>query len=222
MKLMHLKEYRKAPLGQELSKEIVANLIADEDNSSILRTHISVEGKDLIIHDYSFDANNRMFAVTNRLDHNEVAAYMIVKKFGIGWQVQDVAVYSKFRNLGIGIDLYVKVVRLGLNLISGYSLSNQAEKVWIEKLPKFVNVQVYNKSENLIYKFSNKPTFDNGSDLSQDWFYVASSNQKEITGLDENYTEDGLGNLLYENWILNRGIPIQSYRSSKFGDLNDF
>ena len=222
MKLSMLKEFRKAPLGMLFSKEIVFNLISDEDNSEMMRTHLSVDGKDFVIICYSFDNSNKLFALVNRLDHSEIAGYLIIKKFSIGWQVQDTAIYPKFRNKGLGIDLFVKVIQSGISLISGFSLSNEAEKLWMQKLPKFVNVQVLSKSDSAIHPFSNEPQLDRGSDLDQNWFFIATSKNARLTGLDENYTEDGLGNLLYENWLLNRGTPVQSYRSSKFGDDGDF
>ena len=222
MKLSQINEYRKAPLGQKFSKAIVVNLIADEDSAEMLRTHVAIDGADFVIIDYSFDSSNKLFAVVNRVDYEDVAAYMIVKKTGIGWQVQDVAVYSNFRNKGVGIDLYVKLINYGFQLISGYSLSTEAEKLWLTKLVKFVNVGTYNRIKNEVYPFSNEPELDKRSDSEQEWFYIANSRNAVIAGLDENFTEDGLGNLLYENWLLNRGTPIQSYRSSKFGDQGDF
>lgn len=215
-----LKEYRKAPLGQKFSKASVLNLLADTDHAHILRTHVAIDGIDFVFIEYDFDSANKMFAVVNRLRNEEVAAYMIIKKFGIGWQVQDVAVYDIFRNKGLGIDLYVKILETGIKLISGCSLSNEAEKIWTTKLPKHVQVRVYNKASNEISEFSDLPKLENGSDDSQVYFYIASSDKNELS---ENYSaDDGFNNLLYENWIRNVGYQMRSYRSSKYGEEGEF
>lgn len=218
-----LKEYRKAPLGQKFSKVAILNLLADEENVELLRTHISFDNKDFVFVEYSFDSKNKMFAIINRINCQDVAGYMVLKVIGIGWQIQDVAIYPEYRNRGLGIDLYVKVIQMGINLISGYSLSKNAEKVWLEKLPRYVNVGTYNKRSNLTSDLSDKPVLDNRSDVDQEWFFIASSKNETLTGLDENYLpDDGLFNLLYENWLRNVGIQTQTFRSSKFGEEKEF
>ena len=215
-----LKEYRKAPLGQKFSKAAVLNLLADTDNAHILRTHVAIDKRDFVFVEYNFDSSNKMFAVVNRVSNDEVAAYMIIKKFGIGWQVQDVAVYTEYRNKGLGIDLYVKVLESGIKLISGCSLSDEAEKIWTLKLPKHVLVNTYNKVTNEITEFSELPKLENGSDDSQVHFYIATSDKNELT---ENYSkDDGFNNLLYENWVRHIGFPTRSYRSSKYGEEGEF
>jgi len=163
-----------------------------------------------------------MYALVNQADDQDIAGYLILKKFHIGWQEQDVCIYADYRNKGLGIDLYVKVIQMGIQLISGCSLSNEAERMWKEKLPKYVNVNTFNV-DGSITAFSDKPTLDKMSDDEQQWFYIASSKNKVPTGLDENYSSnDGLNNLLYENWLRNIGIKTRSYRSSKYGEEGDF
>lgn len=226
MKIAELLEYRIAPLGQMFSKAAVINLLADESNVELLRTHIPVPSmsKDLVVAKYSFDNSNLMFSAVERQDNTDVAGYLIVKKVKEFWQVQDAAVYKSYAGLGVGMDLYVKVIQDGYKLMSGFSLSHDAEKLWTKRLPKHTKVSVLDNTTGKTEPFSDKPSHSNELDNSaQQWFYVAETVQTTCGALLENYSiSNGLGNLLYENWLLNRGYPTQSYRASRYSKDGDF
>lgn len=216
MKLTDLKEYRKAPLGAEFAASQVTSFLADEDNVELLRTHIAVDGKDFVIARYSFDAENLMFALVNRIDHKDIVGYLIVKRFDKFWQVQDSAIYRQYRGKGAGTDLYAKVIQHGYPLANGYSLSADAERLWLQRLPKIAKVSVLDKRTGNLESSSSKPSLDDVADIDQRWFFVAESSANRPGPMLENYS-DGLSNLRYENWLQNRGVQIQSYRSSRIG-----
>ena len=220
----YLKEYRIAPLGSEFSKAAVENLLADEDNVELFRSHLSRNGKDFLIFEYSFDANNKLFALVNREDETDIAGYVRITlpdQSKSIWQVKDAAIYSAYRGLGLGSDLYVKIINSGRSLINDFSLSKEAENLWKNRLPKAVKVAVFNKREHKFYPLSDKPTEDKTSSNDEhEWFFIASPNSGVLEGLRENYSEsDGMTNLLYENWLLKRGRQIETYRAAGyFGD----
>ena len=221
MKLVNLKEYRKAPLGAEFSADSVKSFLADEENTELLRTHIAVDNKDFVIAKYSFDNHNLLFALVNRVDANDVAGYLIIKKNGNYWQVQDTAIYKNYRNKGAGTDLYAKIIQHGYPLMNGYSLSTDAEKLWLERLPKIAKVSVLDLMTGKLEPVSIKPCTDNKSDLGQRWFFVAESSSELPGPVLENYS-DGLSNLKYENWLQNRGRQTQSYRCTRIAGVGDF
>lgn len=224
MKLQDLREYRKTPLGAQFSKETLSNFLVDEDAIELLRTHISIPNeKDLVVAKYTFDSDHAVFILFNRTDTKDIAGYLFIKKFDQYWQVMETSLFAPYRNKGLGTDLYVRAIRHGYSLMNGFSLSADAEKMWKERLPKAVTVRVFDKETGRISKFSDLPTNDTGTDNQQRYFYVA-----EHHGLDgallENYSvNDGLGNLKYENWLLNKNVlPFHGYRTSRFGNENDF
>ncbi len=214
-----LSEYRIAPLGQEMSSVAIFNLF-DTDDIEILRTHVSFNDSDFVIKLLKYDSLNHLFALVNRLQPEDIAGYLRVKNVTKNiWQVEDVCIYSKYRNLGLGTNLYVKIIQTGYTLINGESLSIDAEKLWLN-LSKFVNLQVYNKKKNEIEALSNKPTLDNSFD--QEYYFIASSKMPKLEGLNENFSDSGINNFLYEQWLLARGKQISTYRSTFYGEIGDF
>lgn len=218
-----LREYRKVPLGMTFDKMHLINFLADEDNLSLLRTHISANNRDFVIYEYSFGPKDLLFVLSDRLDKEDVAGYLFIKKIGEYWQVQDVSIYPAYRGLGLGVDIYVKVIDTHYTLLSGFSLSNEAEKLWREKLPKFVNVKVFDKTENKILPFSDLPKDDVKSDVEQRYFYVASSTKELPEGLNENAGIDVDLDVRYERWLrVDKTYKFHGFRSSKYGEMGDF
>ena len=217
MRLQDLREYRKAPLGSQFSKAAVSNLLADEQHVELLRTHIAVPNeKDLVIAKYEFDADNLMFALINRIDHDDIAGYLTVKRQGTYWQVQDTSIYDQYRSRGLGVDLYVRVVQHGYPLMCGHSLSAEAEKMW-NKLRDGLRVAVLDRSTGKVLPFSDAPARDGGADSEQRYFYVAEHVGCHGAVLENYHPSSGMNNLLYENWLLNRGTPFGSFRAVRIG-----
>lgn len=223
MKLQDLHEYRRAPLGSQFSRETLSNFLEDEPNIELLRTHISLPGeKDLVIAKYAFDSDHLAFILFNRSDKRDIAGYIFVKKVAPYWQVLETSLFGAYRGRGLGTDLYARVVQHRYPLMSGFSLSHEAEKMWKERLPKVVQVGVLDRQTGKTQEFSDAPSMDVGSDDEQRYFYVA-----EHVGLHgavlENYSiNDGLGNLKYENWLLHRSVlPFHGYRATRVGEEGD-
>lgn len=218
-----LREYRVAPLGAKFDKSQLINFLSDRDNIELLRTHTSSSAKDFVIFEYKIGSKDILFIMANRVDYNDIVAYMFVKRLDDFWQVQDVSVYDEYRNLGLGTDLYVKVIDSKFDLVSAFSLSVEAEKLWRNKLTKLVNVRVYDKIEKLIWPFSDLSKGDFGPDVEQRYFYTAKSNKELPEGLNENALVDLDLDVRYERWISNDPTYIlHGFRSSKYGDAGDF
>jgi hypothetical protein len=139
------------------------------------------------------------------------------------WQVLDVTIFDQYQNKGLGTDLYTIVVNSQYNLINGYSLSDQAEKVWY-KLKTLVNVRVLNIDTGKIEKFSDKPKKDISKDNSkQQWFYLATSKLNSPVDITENRDSNISNDIAYDRWL--RGDPsykMCGFRSTKFGDDGEF
>ena len=218
-----LREYRVAPLGAKFDKEQLINFLADKDNLELLRTHTSTDSKDFVIFEYTIGSKDKLFIMVNRVNYSDCAAYMFIKKFDNFWQVQDVSVYDEYRNLGLGTDLYVKVIDSKYDLLSGFSLSNEAEKLWRNKLTSLVNVEVYDRSKKVILALSDLWKNDVASDTEQRYFYIARSKKQLPEGLNENALVDLDLDVRYERWIVNDPTYIlHGFRSSKYGNAGEF
>lgn len=207
-------------------KADLQNFMHDEDNLECLRTHTGIpEEKAVCIFEYSMDSNHKAFIMVDRKDHNDIVGYMFIKKVKTFWQVLSVEVYKKYQGHGLGLDMYVKVIQSGYDLINGTSLSAQAENIWVDKLPKFVDIRVVNIKTSEIENLSDKPKKDNASDGDQQWFYLARSKSATLEGLAENFNPADLGwNIAYERWLLDDPtfhFPMV-FRSSKYGEPGDF
>jgi hypothetical protein len=145
---------------------------------------------------------------------------MITERIKDYLKVLDVNLYKKeSQNRGIGTDLYVKLIQHGYHLMSGDSLSPQAEKLWKEKLGKHVIVQSFNVKTNEFSHDLSLPENDNG--LSQEWHFIGT-----FSGISEQQileSWDLLKQINYTRWLRgsNKTLP-QSYCSEKFGQDNDF
>ena len=219
MKLQDLSEYRKAPLGNEFSRETLSNFLVDEEHIELLRTHISVPSeKDLVIAKYTFDPSHLLFILYNRVDQHDIAGYLFVKKADKYWQVLETSLFANYKGRGLGTDLYGRVAQHGYPLLSGFSLSTDAEKMWKTRLPQVLKVQVIDSHTGDILKFSDKPTQDIGPDGQQRYFYVANHVGFHGAVLENYSANDGLSNLKYENWLLHRDVlPFHGYRASRVG-----
>lgn len=165
-----LKEYRHVPQSAELPlNQLTAS---SSNNAEILPTSITTSMADFIIIEQKRSRNNTVFVIKDR-DKPIYVGYCFIKRISEEfWQVQDTTIYNPYKNKGYGTDLYVNIRRHSYQLLSGFSLSKQAENIWVNKLPKFVNVSVYDKVENKILPFSDLPQKDMDEDNNQQRYFL--------------------------------------------------
>lgn len=132
--------------------------------------------KDITVHEYSeFGAHDKIIILTDRKDKTDIVGYAWLNDSisnGKYWQVKDVALFPQYRGKGIGTNLYVKLAKEGYNLMNGFSLSKEVEKVW-RKLPEFVNVYTWDKETDELSKMDERPKQDATWENEQKYFWVA-------------------------------------------------
>jgi len=217
-------EYRKAPRFDELSLIDLGNLLAEFPNKTLLSFTIHNEiNKPLKVVKIDLSSTQVVFILITRnaniddIEPSDIYGYMITEKVKDYLKVLDVNLYKKeSQNKGIGTDFYVKLVRHGYSLMNGDSLSPQAEKLWKEKLGKFVTVQAYNIITGEMSNDLTLPEKDSG--LSQEWYFIATKNSN-ISEQQLIESWDILKQLNYIRWLngSNKTFP-RSYCSEKYGN----
>jgi hypothetical protein len=172
-----LNEFRSnIPQGSELSEDNLKELLLSATLLKFvifIRTDNSTE-KDITLYENSVGANDKFIILTDRRDKDDIVGYAYLnnslnENF---WQVKDITIFSKYRYKGVGTNLYIKLVREGYNLMNGFSLSSEIEKVW-RKLPEHVNIFTWDKVEDKLSDFDERPKQDNKWDTEQRYFWVA-------------------------------------------------
>jgi len=212
----YIAEFRSnVPQGQPIDKEMISSWIKDANQLSLA---IPIPGeKDIVIFEYNdFGMNDKFFLLADRLKREkDIVGYMWISKTKskIYWQVMDVIIYDPYKRKGIGTDLYVKIINEGYNLINGFSLSSEVERVW-RKLPQYVVVQTWNKETNEIEEMNEKPKEDIAiNDDDQIYFWLASSK-----GIHERESMSNKGYPEYLNeWLLGNPKNPFYFRYNKFG-----
>lgn len=220
-------EYRKAPRFDELSIVDLGNLIAEFPDKALLPFVIHSESnKPLKVVKVDLSSLQVVFILITRdanitdIELNSIYGYMITEKVKNYLKVLDVSLYKKeAQNKGIGTDLYIKLVQHGYSLMNGDLLSPQAEKLWKEKLGKFVEVRAFNVNTGETSTDLTLPEKDTG--ISQEWHLTASKSGISEQQLIESW--DLLKQLNYVRWLKgsNKTLP-QSYCSERYGQDGDF
>lgn len=202
----YIREFRSpVPLGNEFSSHQLAIMLANEE-VEIIPNAIRTAGKDIVINCISLSSKDKCFILTDREDREEIIGYMFAHNYYKDyWQTRDVAIFSKYQNLGIGTELYIKLVKSGFNLMNGFSLSAAMVKLWMEKLPKYVKVKVLDLKTGELEEFNDKPKFDNDiKDSDQNLFYVALNEGIVIENLQNDFFE----NMLFQQWLYGNKSPL--------------
>jgi hypothetical protein len=200
----YIREFRSpVPLGSEFS-QYQLKIMLDNEDIDILPNAIRIEGKDIVINCISLSAKDKCFILTDRENREEIIGYLFTNNtYKDYWQTRDIAIFPKYKNLGIGTEFYIKLVKSGIKLMNGYSLSAPMVKVWTEKLPKNISVKVVNTETDAVEEFNDKPVLDKADDTDQKWFYIAES---EIC--IETLRTDFFENMLFEQWLYGNTSPL--------------
>lgn len=218
----YLQEFRSnVPLGNSLPKSFFEEKF---DESEILKLQIVIPNeKNISIYEYNgFGHADKFIILVDRVKkEKDIVGYAwLNNKVSDGkyWQVRDVFIYDPYKRKGVGYNLYVKLIKNGFNLINGYSLSTEIEKVW-RKLQKDVNVNTVNIKTNQISKFDERPKEDKGEDDTQIYFWLASSNQL-IKEEEDNNCPHTIH--WYKLWLAGSTTTPGGFRSNNYSDPLDF
>jgi hypothetical protein len=219
----YLLEFRNSEQGQMLDIGVLQDFVSNSNILSILiNTPEGNNTKALIVLEHKLDTNNTFIILTHRDDKQDIVGYLwLYKIIDDIWQVRDAGIYENYQNKGLGTELYIKLIQNGYKLINGFSLSDQAKKLW-NKLKSIVTVGTYNIKTSQISEYSNLPETDPNAksydDNKQIYFWIAYSN--EI--IKENISTDEKLNQWYIEWLNNKRQIPGSYRSMRYSNLGDF
>jgi GNAT superfamily N-acetyltransferase len=182
----YLQEFRSnASQGQMVDRDQLAEWVKTATLLKfviLIRENNNTE-KDIAVFEYSeFGLHDKFIILTARKNRSDIVGYAWLNSSisnGVYWQVKDVALFPQYRGKGVGTNLYIKLAKEGYNLMNGYSLSKEAEKVW-RKLPKFVNVYTWDKETNELSSMDEKPKQDSKWDDDQRYFWVAQAKPGEL------------------------------------------
>lgn len=204
----YLGEFRSnKPQGQMFGKE---QLIEWVKSAKLLKFVIFIRAnniteKDIVIYEYDeFGVNDKFIILTDRKNKSDIVGYAWLnnKIKSEYWQVRDVAIFPEYRNKGICTNLYVKLIKEGYNLMNGFSLSSEIEKLW-KKLPEFVNVYTWDKQNDKLSIMDERPKEDNKWDDEQQFFWIGVAHPNELKE-SQWHAED---NHWFNEWINGRFSP---------------
>jgi hypothetical protein len=212
VKLKELYEYRIAPQQAPLSKDEVLEWLKE---AKLTRLHLVIPGeKSVVIFENNFSPVMKAFILVDRKDNTDIVGYMWLKQFDNFWQVNDVHIYKPYQNKGLGLDLYVKLIKNGYKLVNGGSLSIAAEKLW-KKLTNFVEMNTYDKKNKKVLDYDNSPAKElQFPDENQQYVWLASSIQLVKEEL-ENF--DSLNDKYFIDWLSGKNSVPGTFRTAKYG-----
>jgi len=221
MKLLDIKpliqEFRSAPQGGSFDKNQILQWLPDAKQ---LKLQLVIPNKkNIVVFEYDeFGVKDKFIILVDREDREDIVGYMWLQRDRDYWRVMDITIYPQYQKQGLGLDLYVKLIRNGFNLVNGYSLSPEIEKVW-RKLPQFVSVSTWDKETNSISDMDERPKQDDSiNDNEHRYFWLATSNQVVKEEM-ENYHPD------HEKWFnlwLEGSCQLPgAFRTAKYGSEGD-
>ena len=176
----HLEEFRSnVPQVNHVSKDLLIEWLND---SVQLRLAIGIfsdgvnSEKSIVVFEYNgFGAKDKFIILVDRKDRTDIVGYVWLNNDlsnGKYWQVKDVTIFKQYQGKGVGTNIYLKLAKEGYNLMNGYSLSSEVEKIW-RKLPEYVNVYTWDKETDTLSVMDERPKEDNVWDDHQRYFWVA-------------------------------------------------
>lgn len=177
----YLQEFRSnVPKLDYFEKDILIDWLKD---AKLLRFVLGIKNeKAIVIYEYNnFGKNDKFIILADRVDKTDIVGYAWLNNkdnFNF-WQVKDIWLYEPYRGKGLGTNLYIKLAKEGYNLMNGYSLSAEAEKVW-RKLPEYVNVYTLDKETGELSDMDERPKEDKAWDNEQRYFWVTSIKDEKL------------------------------------------
>ena len=218
MRVRELFERSDVTQGGFLPQEVIASYISD---STQLTLQLSILTKTVMVFQYDeFGPTDRFIILADRVKRDkDIVGYLWLKKVKPDiWQAMDVHIFQPYQRQGLGLDLYVKLIRDGYKLINGYSLSTEAEKLW-RKLPKFVTVQTWNKKTGEVTEYSEKPKADNSlADAEHEYFWLATSNSTVKESAENSGPEHSHW---FELWLAGSQRIPGTFRTAKYGTAGE-
>lgn len=183
----YLSEFRSnIPQSTPLEKETLIDWVKDSKQLRLVLTILSDGSnaeKSIIIFEYDgFGNKDKFIILTDRKDRTDIVGYMWLNSDlsnGKYWQVKDVTIFKPYQGKGVGTNLYLKLAREGYQLMNGYSLSREAEKVW-RKLPQTVHVFTWDKETDTLSVMDERPKEDSAWDDKQRYFWVTSMKDENL------------------------------------------
>lgn len=149
MRIDELVEHNRGDQGQSVLPETFFDKL-----DLTLFHYFHRDGKKIEI--YKADYGNQSYYVAKWND--EIIAYVFIQQYDENvWQVKGSYIYdNQNRGKGIGTELYIQIVLFDKKkLISDDQLSDSAEKLWVNSLPKSGrDVKIYDVEDKKIYTFN--------------------------------------------------------------------
>ena len=222
----YLQEFRSdKPQITPVSKELLSDWILDSELQHFAFT-IGPGEKAIVTYKYTgFGREDIFFILTDRIKKTkDIVGYMWLNNRmtnGKFWQVRDVTIFPPYQNRGLGFNFYTKIIKEGYDLVNGYSLSTDIEKVW-RKLHTQVDVNTYDLQTEEISEFDERPKEDDqDADDGQQYFWLARSKGQLKESL-WHVGKDGILDSYFDGWINNDSRQVGSFCVDYFGEEGEF